>query len=148
LSGASPQDVVAFHHYGLALGTAYQIYDDCVDIFGSEPQAGKSLGTDADSGKLTLPLLLALREANGAEQGRLRDLLGEDAIEHRQEIARAAAQNGALKGTLDLIGNCTARASRTLTPLTDSLFLESLRRLADFLLERSREMLSVAGRTA
>ena len=40
--------------FGLSFGTAYQIYDDCVDLFGTEAAAGKSLGTDLAKGKLTL----------------------------------------------------------------------------------------------
>jgi octaprenyl-diphosphate synthase len=50
--------------FGAAFGTAYQVYDDCVDLFGSEAEAGKSLGTDLAKGKLTWPVLLAWERAN------------------------------------------------------------------------------------
>src|SRR5262245_15744002 len=63
LSGAGAVQRSALRHYGLAIGTAYQVYDDCLDLFGSEAAAGKSLGTDLAKGKLTLPLLLALEQA-------------------------------------------------------------------------------------
>src|SRR5204863_3955488 len=46
LSGAGAVQRSALRQYGLAMGTAYQIYDDCLDLFGSEVSAGKSLGTD------------------------------------------------------------------------------------------------------
>ncbi len=36
--------------YGLKLGTAYQVYDDCLDIAGDEEQAGKTLGSDLRKG--------------------------------------------------------------------------------------------------
>ncbi len=52
----------------LAIGTAYQIFDDCVDLFGSEAVAGKSLGTDLAKGKLTLPILLLLERADEADR--------------------------------------------------------------------------------
>lgn len=56
--------------YGRHLGCAYQIFDDIVDIVGSESGTGKTLGTDFASGKFTLPVLLHLRrlapEAGGA----------------------------------------------------------------------------------
>ena len=42
--------------YGVALGTAYQLYDDCLDLLGSEAAAGKSLGADLAKGKMTLPV--------------------------------------------------------------------------------------------
>jgi octaprenyl-diphosphate synthase len=63
LSGGTPVESDALRRYGLALGTAYQIYDDCLDLFGAEAAAGKSLGTDLASGKVTLPLIVYLERA-------------------------------------------------------------------------------------
>ena len=60
LSGAPAPERSALRQYGMAIGTAYQVYDDCLDLFGTEADAGKSLGTDLAKGKLTLPVLLAL----------------------------------------------------------------------------------------
>src|ERR1043166_5122876 len=57
LCGATPADRSALRQFGMALGTAYQVYDDCLDLFGSEALVGKSLGTDLANGKLTLPVL-------------------------------------------------------------------------------------------
>ena len=57
----------ALREFGLQLGIAYQIYDDCLDVFGEENRAGKSLGTDLATGKATLPVLIALERADGIE---------------------------------------------------------------------------------
>jgi len=141
LSGANTKESEALREYGLALGTAYQIYDDCVDIFGDEPEAGKSLGTDADSGKLTLPLLLFLQDAKESDRNRMRGLLLENALAHRKQIASEAAKNGALFGSLDLIQDYTARAAKSLKPLRSTEFGDSLHRLAEFLYQRSREII-------
>src|SRR6266436_1702833 len=46
LSGTALDVREVLRHFGIAFGTAYQLYDDCVDLFGSEVTAGKSLGTD------------------------------------------------------------------------------------------------------
>jgi len=64
----------ALRHFGAAFGTAYQVYDDCVDLFGSEAAAGKSLGTDLAKGKLTWPVLLAWERANAADRAHLENL--------------------------------------------------------------------------
>src|SRR5438105_2422371 len=64
LSGAPVELRQALRQFGLAFGTAYQVYDDCVDLFGSEAAAGKSLGTDLAKGKLTLPVLLLWERAD------------------------------------------------------------------------------------
>jgi geranylgeranyl pyrophosphate synthase len=63
---AKPEQRAALREFGAAFGTAYQVYDDCVDLFGSEADAGKSLGTDLAKGKLTWPLLLAWERANAS----------------------------------------------------------------------------------
>ncbi len=61
LNGADPAVCSALGQYGLKLGTAYQIYDDCLDLAGDEREAGKTLGTDLQKGKLTLPVLFLLQ---------------------------------------------------------------------------------------
>lgn len=68
LSGCTAEQRSALREFGLAFGTAYQIYDDCVDLFGSEIAAGKSLGTDLAKGKLTLPILILLEHADARDR--------------------------------------------------------------------------------
>jgi octaprenyl-diphosphate synthase len=63
--------------YGLALGTAYQLYDDCLDVLGSEVTAGKTLGADLAKGKMTLPILIVRDRADAQDQDRLRRWLAE-----------------------------------------------------------------------
>ena len=63
----------ALRDYGLKLGTAYQIYDDCLDIVGDEKTVGKTLRTDLARGKLTLPILYLLEGATDAQKQKLID---------------------------------------------------------------------------
>lgn len=56
--GRPPAHIEACAGFGLHLGVAYQMYDDFVDLLQDDVKAGKTLGTDAASGKLTLPMLL------------------------------------------------------------------------------------------
>lgn len=60
LSGKDEKISRAMHRYGILVGNAYQIYDDCLDIVGNEADAGKTLRTDSEKGKLTLPMLFIL----------------------------------------------------------------------------------------
>ncbi len=85
-AGASAQRALELRQYGLALGTSYQIYDDCVDIFSTEQFSGKSLGTDLSSGKQTLPVLLLLQEANTMEQRQISTILGNGALERGSQL--------------------------------------------------------------
>ncbi|RYD75434.1 MAG: polyprenyl synthetase family protein, partial [Verrucomicrobiaceae bacterium] len=81
LNEAAPEVISAMKIYGLRLGTAYQIYDDCLDLAGDETKAGKTLGSDLRKGKLTLPILHLLQISDGPERQRLSEVIlnGDDA---------------------------------------------------------------------
>ncbi len=68
LSGAPAPTVAALCRFGEGLGIAFQIQDDLLDLEGREDVVGKSLGRDLEKGKLTLPLILHLAGAGGAER--------------------------------------------------------------------------------
>ena len=57
--------------FGRHLGIAYQIFDDLVDLYADESMIGKTLGTDLDKGKFTLPLLLLLEKLPQGERASL-----------------------------------------------------------------------------
>lgn len=73
LSKSSPGYVEAVARFGRHLGIAYQIYDDLADFFGDETRIGKTLGTDFESGKITLPLLVLLEKLPESERQSLTD---------------------------------------------------------------------------
>ncbi|MDA7915961.1 polyprenyl synthetase family protein [Verrucomicrobia bacterium] len=54
--------------FGYNLGVAYQIYDDCVDVFSSDQSAGKTTRADLAGGKITLPSIVLLERANPDEK--------------------------------------------------------------------------------
>lgn len=60
VSDKSNVKVKGLHDFGLHLGCAYQIFDDIVDLFADELKIGKTLGTDLENGKFTLPLIILL----------------------------------------------------------------------------------------
>jgi geranylgeranyl diphosphate synthase type II len=70
LGGASQEQLTALRGYGDALGLAFQIVDDILDVEESSATLGKTAGKDLAQGKLTFPALLGL-EAARAEAGRL-----------------------------------------------------------------------------
>ena len=70
LGGASGEQLAALRAYGDALGLAFQIVDDILDVEESSAVLGKTAGKDVAQGKLTFPALLGL-EAARAEAGRL-----------------------------------------------------------------------------
>ncbi|WP_459548170.1 polyprenyl synthetase family protein [Nocardia sp. X0981] len=73
-SGAGADHVERLARLGDAVGTAFQISDDIIDISSVSAQSGKTPGTDLREGVHTLPVLYALRD-EGPDGDRLRALL-------------------------------------------------------------------------
>ncbi len=71
MAGYSDDFSSAAGRFGRHLGIAYQIFDDLVDLYADEAMIGKTLGTDLEKGKFTLPLLLLLEKVSPKEQGDL-----------------------------------------------------------------------------
>jgi farnesyl diphosphate synthase len=92
LGQASPQQYQALDDYGRALGEAFQIADDLLDVEGDAEALGKPAGADAALGKTTFVTQLGL---DGAKR-RVRDLLAraDQALaifNSKGEVLRAAA---------------------------------------------------------
>src|SRR5258707_5396212 len=103
LSGIEGEQRQALRQFGLAFGTAYQVYDDCVDLFGSETAAGKSLGTDLARGKLTLPVLLLWERADLADRRQLEDLVQCWQNDSMERITKLLTQYETLDPALETI---------------------------------------------
>ncbi|MCH5285302.1 MAG: polyprenyl synthetase family protein [Akkermansiaceae bacterium] len=76
------------HRMGTLLGISYQIYDDCLDLLGIDEAAGKTLGTDAEKGKLTLPMFFLLESSSEDIAAQVRE-----AIENHREVNYAALRH-------------------------------------------------------
>jgi octaprenyl-diphosphate synthase len=75
VAGETPEVVARLSRYGRFLGMAFQIADDVLDLVGQEQTTGKSLGTDLEQKKLTLPLIHLLVTSNAATAGEVRHIL-------------------------------------------------------------------------
>ena len=142
LSGSGAAERATMRQFGLAFGTAYQIYDDCVDLFGSEAAAGKSLGTDLTKGKLTLPLLLTWERATPAERARLEEMIQNWQPPYMRRVSELLARYEARATTLDVLGQHLDRARIELRTLPESEGRAGLLGLTDYL-ARQTEALGV-----
>jgi octaprenyl-diphosphate synthase len=137
LSEAKAEYRTALRHFGAAFGTAYQIYDDCVDLFGTETAAGKSLGTDLARGKLTWPVLLAWERANATDRARLENLVKNWQPENLPAVNELLDKYETFEPTREVISRFLDQARRALRGLPESSGRSGLFELADFLAQQT-----------
>jgi octaprenyl-diphosphate synthase len=133
LSDASGEQREALRSFGMSFGTAYQIYDDCLDLFGSETAAGKSLGTDLAKGKLTLPMLLLWEAASAPEREVIRRLVGDWQPSELRRISALLDQYKTLPGSLAIMRQYLKQARLSLQALPVGDGCARLLALTDFL---------------
>ena len=59
LQGVTAEDRARWEQLGVEMGITYQVVDDCIDLYGVEAAAGKTLGHDLLAGCFTVPMFLA-----------------------------------------------------------------------------------------
>jgi octaprenyl-diphosphate synthase len=126
LNGRRPDEVTALRNYGDYLGIAYQIYDDCLDLVGTEGATGKTVGTDLAKGKLTLPLLHVLAQAGEAERERLHEIILHGTEENRIELLALVVERGGLKNAVRRIQSYLDQAVAALQVLPKSRYRDTL----------------------
>src|SRR5579875_982350 len=146
LAASAPEEVAeALAAFGLEWGMAFQITDDALDLTASPHELGKPIGSDIQTGTVTLPIIHALAHAPEEDRRRLVDILtrangarppgGGDEM---REIREILARTGAIEYALGAARVRARRALAALEALEESAALESLRALVDFVTVRSR----------
>jgi geranylgeranyl diphosphate synthase type II len=85
LAGADERQLEAITDYGRAVGLAFQIADDILDIVGDSKQMGKGVGGDARKKKITYPSVLGLEASR-----RIQSEMVEKAVRALRDFDRAA----------------------------------------------------------
>jgi heptaprenyl diphosphate synthase len=136
LSDAEPDHVDVLEEFGDALGTAYQLSDDIMDITSSQMELGKEPGQDLREGVYTLPVLHALaHDEHGEELARILSHGSPDGemLDRALEIVRAGGSVDAARAAVtDEVRRATQLAER----LPDGASRHALIQLAKFLAVR------------
>jgi octaprenyl-diphosphate synthase len=133
LSGVSREQEEMMYDYGMKLGTAYQIYDDCLDLVGTEEQVGKTLRTDLQKGKLTLPLLNLLEKADPAQREKLNKRIIEQEALDLPVLIGIAEYEGSVESSLDTAADLLKQARADVHILADSEWKDGLLHVTRYL---------------
>ena len=77
LGGLSLKQIDSLATYGQALGIAFQMSDDIMDLVGKPGLMGKGIGTDLAEGTVTLPVIFAIKEGDAASIRTIRRVLAD-----------------------------------------------------------------------
>ena len=109
-AGATPEQEEALESYGRKLGIAFQITDDLLDLVGDEEAMGKTLGSDLEKQKPTLPMIRLLAQRPAAERRELIALATSNQRTARTELQSRLERSDALSTTRDTAGAYAAAA--------------------------------------
>jgi octaprenyl-diphosphate synthase len=136
LGGANDDLVERLELFGLSLGTAFQIKDDILDIVGDAGTVGKTLGIDAEKGKLTLPMIHFLRNAPTEHQALLRSLLKAADADQVEKIRNLIVPSSSIDYARDRARRLVDRARDAIATLPPSDAKHVLETMADFVVSR------------
>lgn len=136
LAGADAATEERCATYGQALGTAFQVIDDVLDYEGSADELGKNLGDDLREGKVTLPIICALRRCDGEQRRLIETAIENGDTEHLGEILSIVRTTGALEAARASAMSEAQRALAAAQALPANEYRAALLQLAAELLER------------
>ena len=132
--GLSERERLRPARYGEHLGRAYQMVDDVLDFCEDEKESGKPVGADLREGKVTLPLIHALR----AGDGRVEKLFRE---KDRAGFCAAVLEGGSLSYTVEKVEAAAGEALACLEGVREGPGLRGLAEMGRYVAFRGREAL-------
>ncbi len=136
-AGVPEEIAMSLGCFGDGLGIAFQIVDDCLDIVGEETVVGKSLGTDTQRGKMTLPFIHMAATLSGSDRKKLEEIFLSDTIEDKNRVIGETFDLGrSVDFAFDVAARYTRSALDELDCLADSDYKKALAGAAEFVLVR------------
>lgn len=128
----------ALVEYAELLGLCFQIKDDVFDYFSSD-KIGKPTGNDLLEGKVTLPLLYALRTAPEAEARKMKDLIvrGDLTEAEINELLKFAIDYNGIDYAFDVMRQMQQKGEEILSVYPDSEWKECFSEIFEFIISRN-----------
>jgi octaprenyl-diphosphate synthase len=137
-AGATPDIAQALSLYGRDLGIAFQIADDLLDFQGDEDTMGKSLGTDLQKQRPTLPVIHLLEHASGRDRSEALAALRGEHDEPLSLLRTLLVKYGSFEHTVQVATDHAQRACGRLAGLAPSVARDTLSDLVRFVVQRRR----------
>lgn len=136
LANAPEEEIAKFRNYGKNIGIAFQLVDDALDYASTDNELGKKIGNDIKEGKVTLPLIIAMK--NSSEKERLRELFYKDELTKKDidEIRDIVIKSNGIVETINEAKKYVNLAKNNLRDIRDSNYKDLFLKIADFIVTR------------
>ncbi|MEM7679923.1 MAG: polyprenyl synthetase family protein [Pseudomonadota bacterium] len=138
IAGKDDNHAKALRGYGHHLGIAFQIADDALDYAADENTLGKVVGDDFREGKMTAPVIIALKEAGEDERAFWKRMFSENNF--KDEDLKTAQNylntHDAIEKTLTLSKTHSEKAKGALDQAPQGKFKDTLIDIADYVVNR------------
>jgi octaprenyl-diphosphate synthase len=138
ISDAPKEKEKALSDFGYNLGIAFQMVDDLFDYLMDTADLGKQVGADLREGKLTLPVIYTLKQANPADREQMVEIIGNNdfSVEEFQILIALMKKYGGIAYTEKKAMACVAKAKEALSVFEPSKIKDSLMDIADYVFAR------------
>lgn len=139
IGGGTDRQIDALGRFGLAVGTAFQIQDDVLNLVGTREATKKDFRSDITEAKRTLPVIHALF-AGGASAERLSAILGSHTTDPAdlEEAVRLMLETGSIEYATEHARRIVREAKQGLdSALPATKAKDALMAMADFVIERT-----------
>lgn len=136
--GASEEQYAPLLEYARLLGRCFQIKDDVFDYSADQERIGKPVGNDLKEGKVTLPLIYALRTAPRAEADKMNELLAKDYLsaDEISALIEFARDHGGIEYAFQKMHEMQREAEKYLDHYPESEWKTRFREIFDFIISR------------
>jgi octaprenyl-diphosphate synthase len=127
----------AMASYGIHLGAAFQLVDDCLDYNSSSDEIGKNVGDDLAEGKPTLPLIYSMEVGNPEQVAAIRQAIETGGRDHIDAVLETIKATGAIEYTARAAQTEADKAIACLANIPDSDYKQAMLALAKFSVDRT-----------
>ena len=139
IADASAEQERALAEYGINLGIAFQMADDLFDYTLQTSEFGKEVGADLREGKLTLPVIYALKQARSGDRDLMIKIIRDRDFSEAdfKTLTDLLEKYGGLTYTQNMAASYIDTAKKALTVFDPSPTKETMLDIAEYALARS-----------
>ena len=140
LAGATEAEEASLGAYGRAVGLAFQIVDDVLDLTATEEVLGKPVASDLREGKATLAVIHSIDHGTAADRRAIQRVLDDRSFENmsRDRIQQILTRNGSVEYAMSAADRYAEQSRKALAVFPDSEFKRALLWVPDFVVAREK----------